>query len=114
MPKITLIGAGSTVFARNLMGDILSFPELAGCTLALHDIDEERLREYHAETYAQERFRVRHIAVAHEDAGEDPAKRAATLAKIETIRGRMSGWPGSSPTSSRHNVPVAASTSTMP
>ncbi|MGD9148045.1 MAG: alpha-glucosidase/alpha-galactosidase, partial [Anaerolineae bacterium] len=44
MPKITLIGAGSTVFARNLMGDILSFPELAGCTLALHDIDEERLR----------------------------------------------------------------------
>ena len=44
MPKITLIGAGSTVFARNLMGDILSFPELAGSTLALHDIDEERLR----------------------------------------------------------------------
>jgi alpha-galactosidase len=44
VPKITLIGAGSTVFARNLMGDILSFPELANCTLALHDIDEERLR----------------------------------------------------------------------
>jgi hypothetical protein len=30
MPKISLIGAGSTVFARNLLGDILSFPELAG------------------------------------------------------------------------------------
>jgi alpha-galactosidase len=44
MPKITFIGAGSTVFARNLMGDILSFPELADCTLTLHDIDEERLR----------------------------------------------------------------------
>jgi len=44
MPKITLIGAGSTVFARNLMGDILSFPELADCTLSLHDIDLERLR----------------------------------------------------------------------
>jgi len=43
MPKITLIGAGSTVFARNLMGDILSFPELADCTLSLHDIDRERL-----------------------------------------------------------------------
>jgi alpha-galactosidase len=43
MPKITLIGAGSTVFARNLMGDILSFPELADCTLSLHDIDAERL-----------------------------------------------------------------------
>lgn len=43
MPKITLIGAGSTVFARNLLGDILSFPELAGATISLHDIDRERL-----------------------------------------------------------------------
>jgi alpha-galactosidase len=44
MPKITFIGAGSTVFARNLMGDILSLPELADCTLSLHDIDAARLR----------------------------------------------------------------------
>ncbi len=44
MPKITFIGAGSTVFAKNLMGDILSYPELANATISLHDIDEERLR----------------------------------------------------------------------
>ena len=44
MPKITFIGAGSTVFAQNLLGDILSFPELADSTINLHDIDEERLR----------------------------------------------------------------------
>ncbi len=44
MPKITFIGAGSTVFARNLLGDILSYPELAGSTISLHDIDPERLR----------------------------------------------------------------------
>jgi alpha-galactosidase len=44
MTKITLIGAGSTVFAKNLMGDILSFPELGDVTLSLHDIDPERLR----------------------------------------------------------------------
>ena len=44
MTKITFIGAGSTVFAKNLMGDILSFPELQDVTLSLHDIDEERLR----------------------------------------------------------------------
>lgn len=44
MPKITFIGAGSTVFAKNLLGDILSFPELAGSTIALMDIDPERLR----------------------------------------------------------------------
>lgn len=44
MPKIAFIGAGSTVFAKNLMGDILSFPELAGSTVALMDIDPERLQ----------------------------------------------------------------------
>lgn len=41
--KIAFIGAGSTVFAKNLMGDILSYPELQDCTLSLYDIDEERL-----------------------------------------------------------------------
>jgi alpha-galactosidase len=44
MPKITFIGAGSTVFAKNLLGDILSYPELADATISLHDIDPERLR----------------------------------------------------------------------
>jgi alpha-galactosidase len=42
--KIALIGAGSTVFAKTLIGDLLSFPELAdGLTLVLMDIDGERL-----------------------------------------------------------------------
>jgi alpha-galactosidase len=44
MPKITFLGAGSTVFAKNLLGDILSFPELAQSHIVLHDIDEERMR----------------------------------------------------------------------
>jgi len=44
MPKIVFIGAGSTVFAKNLMGDLLGFPELANSTLMLMDINEERLR----------------------------------------------------------------------
>ncbi len=44
MPKITFLGAGSTVFAKHLMGDILTFPELAESEFALHDIDAERLR----------------------------------------------------------------------
>src|SRR5215203_6481497 len=43
MPKITFLGAGSTVFAKNLMGDILSYPELAESTITLHDIDPARL-----------------------------------------------------------------------
>src|ERR1700722_4525369 len=41
--KIALIGAGSTVFARNLLGDILAYPELANSEIALYDIDEKRL-----------------------------------------------------------------------
>ena len=44
MPKIAFIGAGSTVFAKALLGDILSFPELSDATISLHDIDEARLR----------------------------------------------------------------------
>jgi alpha-galactosidase len=44
MTKIAFIGAGSTVFAKNLLADILSFPELAGSTISLMDINPERLR----------------------------------------------------------------------
>jgi alpha-galactosidase len=42
-PKVTLIGAGSTVFAKNLLGDILSYPELASSRIFLFDINQERL-----------------------------------------------------------------------
>lgn len=44
MPKITLIGAGSTVFAQSILGDVLSNPALQHATIALHDIDGERLK----------------------------------------------------------------------
>jgi alpha-galactosidase len=41
--KIAFIGAGSVVFTKSLLTDTLSFPELHGSTIALHDIDAERL-----------------------------------------------------------------------
>ncbi len=44
MPRIVFFGAGSVEFTRNLLGDILSFPELAESEIALHDIDAERLQ----------------------------------------------------------------------
>ncbi len=45
MPRIAFIGAGSTVFAQNLIGDILGFASLCDTTtLALMDVDPERLR----------------------------------------------------------------------
>jgi alpha-galactosidase len=43
VPKIAFIGAGSFVFTRNLVRDILSFPALAASELCLMDIDAERL-----------------------------------------------------------------------
>jgi alpha-galactosidase len=42
-PKIAFVGAGSTVFARALLRDLFTFPELHGATIALVDIDAERL-----------------------------------------------------------------------
>ena len=45
MPKIAFVGAGSAVFTKNLVGDILSLPELRdSTTFALMDIDPDRLR----------------------------------------------------------------------
>jgi alpha-galactosidase len=43
MAKIVLIGAGSHIFARNLITDIFSFPELRNSTITLMDIAEEPL-----------------------------------------------------------------------
>jgi alpha-galactosidase len=44
MAKITIVGAGSVVFSKRLITDILSYPELAETTFSLTDINEDRLR----------------------------------------------------------------------
>jgi alpha-galactosidase len=43
MPSVAFIGAGSVVFTRQLLADLLRFPELADLEIRLHDIDRERL-----------------------------------------------------------------------
>lgn len=45
MAKITFMGAGSTVFVRNVMGDCMCTPALQDSHIALYDIDGARLRE---------------------------------------------------------------------
>ena len=45
MLKITFMGAGSTVFAKNVLGDVMSTPALRECEIALYDIDPTRLKE---------------------------------------------------------------------
>lgn len=43
--KITVMGAGSTVFTKNVLGDVMLTPALCECEIALYDIDGERLGE---------------------------------------------------------------------
>ncbi|MFV0401074.1 MAG: alpha-glucosidase/alpha-galactosidase [Oscillospiraceae bacterium] len=45
MLKITFMGAGSTVFARNVLGDSMCSPILREAEIALYDIDGERLKQ---------------------------------------------------------------------
>lgn len=73
--KFAFIGAGSFGFTRELIRDILSFPALADCTLALMDIDEQRLSYI---TKAVERI------VA---AGNYPAKIISTMDRKEALTG---------------------------
>jgi alpha-galactosidase len=74
MAKIAFIGAGSLGFTRGLVRDILTFPLLKDATIALMDVDSERLE------FAQKA--VKRII----DLGNYPAKVFATLDRIEAIR----------------------------
>ncbi len=72
MAKISIIGAGSVEFTRNILTDLGSYPELHGTLqLALHDIDEERLA-YAERTANQvvERLGAGYTVSAHPDRRE--------------------------------------------
>ncbi len=74
MPKVVIIGAGSLVFARRLMIDILSYPALRKTTFSLVDIDEKRL------DYA------RRVAEKIVETGNFPAKIEATMDRREALK----------------------------
>lgn len=75
MKKIAFIGAGSFGFTRSLVRDILSFPAFADCTIALMDINDERL--------ASIEKAVKKIIAA----GNYPAKVIATKNRAEALEG---------------------------
>ena len=75
MTKIAFVGAGSLGFTRGLVRDILTFPLLEDATLALMDIDAERL------DFAQ---RACQKIV---DMGNYPAKVEATMDRAEALEG---------------------------
>lgn len=43
--KITFLGAGSSVFVRNVLGDCMLHPELGDLVFSLYDIDPQRLED---------------------------------------------------------------------
>ena len=75
MPKITFIGAGSMVFAKRLIGDVLSYPELSDSTISLMDIDESRLEN------------TRRVTQAMIDSGDVSATVEATTDRREALTG---------------------------
>ena len=74
MPKIAFIGAGSLGFTRTLARDLLTFPLLRDATLALMDIDAERLEFAHNSV-----SRIVQL-------GGYPAKVEATMDRAEALR----------------------------
>ena len=75
MKKIAFIGAGSFVFTRNLLRDILTFPAFRDCQIALMDIDPSRLGY------------IEKAAKKIVDAGHYPAKVVATSNRAEALKG---------------------------
>lgn len=75
MTKIAFIGAGSFGFTRNLVRDILTFPLLKDATLALMDIDAERL-EF-----------IRQAVQRIVDEGGYPATVETTMERAEALKG---------------------------
>ena len=45
MPRIAFMGAGSTIFAKSVLGDCILTPEIKDLEIALHDIDPVRLED---------------------------------------------------------------------
>jgi len=75
MKKIAFIGAGSFGFTRTLVRDILTFPALADCEIALMDIHEGRL------SY------IKQAVEKLIKAGNYPAKVTATTNRVEALKG---------------------------
>jgi len=75
MIKITFIGAGSSVFTRNLTRDVLTFPAMEDAILCLMDIDTERLE--FARRAVQQTI----------DRGHYPAKIEATTDRAKALEG---------------------------
>jgi alpha-galactosidase len=96
--RIVFIGAGSHIFTRRLVRDVLSFPRLRDATIVLHDIDDARLAHAH--------FGVQRIIAAGQYKAQVTAttnlEQAITNADVvvTTIAGSFDQW--------RHDIEIPA------
>lgn len=72
--KIAMIGAGSVVFCKTLLGDIMATPALADSEFALMDLNEEKLRRM--ETFAKQMLKDNNV----------PSKVTATLNRQQAVK----------------------------
>ncbi len=83
MTKITFMGAGSTVFAKNVLGDCMATPALRKSEICLYDIDKARLEESRAMLAVINQNINQNRAVIKTFLGED--KRRAALSGADFV-----------------------------
>ncbi len=76
MPRIAFMGAGSSVFAKNVLGDCIYTPEIGALDISLHDIDPVRLEE--------SRLMINNIIT---NSGRTDITLSATLNRRESLTG---------------------------
>jgi hypothetical protein len=82
MPRITFVGAGSTVFAKNVLGDAMLQPSLHEAEIALYDIDAQRLDDS-----------MRLIEAINRNCNDGRAKSPAEFdTYVSRLRAHLDGW----------------------
>ncbi len=92
MLKITFLGAGSTVFARNVLGDVMCTPALRQCEIALYDIDAQRLQESEQILQTINRNINESRAVIRSYLGEENRKEALRSARFVVNAVQIGGY----------------------
>ena len=92
MLKITFMGAGSTVFVRNVLGDCMRTPALRDAEMALYDIDAERLEESRVMLEALNRNINEGRATIHTYLGEENRKDALRGARFVVNAIQVGGY----------------------
>ncbi|MFI6977019.1 hypothetical protein ACIBSV_00360 [Embleya sp. NPDC050154] len=90
MARIVLIGAGSITFAKNLLSDLPTYPELTDeMTVVLHDIDVDRLNTAERMT----RWMIESLGVGARVEAHLGRRRALAGADYVIKTPARSGWP---------------------